>query len=76
MPNERLKIGYLMQADSVPMDMVSGPQLHVKAVVQGLQQRGHEDRGHPPGPRARQQPLEAVRGAQAGVPARHGHLRR
>jgi len=43
-PNERLKIGYLMQADSVPMDMVSGPQLHVKAVVQGLQQRGHEVR--------------------------------
>jgi len=39
-----LKIGYLMQADSVPMDVVSGPQLHVKAIVRGLQRRGHEVR--------------------------------
>ncbi len=44
MPNERLKIGYVMQADSVPMDRVSGPQLHVKAVVQGLERRGHHVR--------------------------------
>ncbi len=44
MSNQRLKIGYLMQADSVPMDVVSGPQLHVEAVVQGLQRRGHEVR--------------------------------
>ncbi len=44
MSNGRLKIGYLMQADSVPMDVVSGPQLHVKAVVQGLQRRGHQVR--------------------------------
>lgn len=44
MPNERLKIGYLMQADSVPMDEVSGPQLHVKAVADGLRRRGHHVR--------------------------------
>lgn len=39
-----LKIGYLMQADSVQMSTISGPQLHVKAVVQGLKQRGHQVR--------------------------------
>jgi len=44
MPGKRLKIGYLMQADSVPMDLVSGPQLHVRAVVRGLQGRGHDVR--------------------------------
>jgi len=42
--NNRLKIGYIMQADSVPMDVLSGPQLHVKAVVCGLQARGHQVR--------------------------------
>ncbi len=39
-----LKIGYLMQADSVQMNKVSGPQLHVKAVVQGFERRGHQVR--------------------------------
>lgn len=39
-----LKIGYVMQADSVEMTKVSGPQLHVKAVVQGLVARGHSVR--------------------------------
>jgi glycosyltransferase involved in cell wall biosynthesis len=42
--HQRLKIGYLMQADSVPMDVVSGPQLHVQAVVRELERRGHEVR--------------------------------
>ena len=39
-----LKIGYLMQADSVQMNKNSGPQLHVKAVVEGFKRRGHQVR--------------------------------
>ncbi len=36
-----MKIGYLMQADAVDMSKVSGPQLHVEAVINGLKNRGH-----------------------------------
>jgi len=36
-----MKIGYLMQADAVDMSKVSGPQLHVEAIVQRLKKRGH-----------------------------------
>jgi glycogen(starch) synthase len=39
-----LKIGYIMQANAADMFTVSGPQLHVSAVVQGLQKRGHQVR--------------------------------
>ncbi len=44
MSNRHLKIGYVMQADSVPMDVVTGPQLHVNAVIRGLRARGHQVR--------------------------------
>ena len=39
-----LAIGYVMQADAVDMATVSGPQLHVKAVIEGLRRRGHSVR--------------------------------
>lgn len=42
--NGRLKIGYLMQADSTDMAVTSGPQLHVKAAVEGFRRRGHRVR--------------------------------
>jgi glycosyltransferase involved in cell wall biosynthesis len=41
MDNHKLKIGYIMQANAVDMATVSGPQLHVKAVYNGLKMRGH-----------------------------------
>lgn len=41
MAENRLKIGYLMQANAVNMSTVSGPQLHVRAVVEGFEKRGH-----------------------------------
>jgi glycosyltransferase involved in cell wall biosynthesis len=40
----RLKVGYIMQANAADMSTVSGPQLHVKAVVDGLGKRGHQVR--------------------------------
>jgi glycosyltransferase involved in cell wall biosynthesis len=36
-----LRIGYIMQAESVDMSTVSGPQLHVEAVFQGFRKREH-----------------------------------
>jgi glycogen(starch) synthase len=39
-----LNIGYIMQANAVDMSIVSGPQLHVEAVVKGLDKRGHNVR--------------------------------
>ncbi|MBI2975728.1 MAG: glycosyltransferase family 4 protein [Chloroflexi bacterium] len=39
-----MRIGYLMQADSVDMSEVSGPQVHVQSVVRGLERRGHKVR--------------------------------
>ncbi|MFB3903308.1 MAG: glycosyltransferase family 4 protein [Acidobacteriota bacterium] len=44
MSSRSLKIGYVMQADSVPMDVVTGPQLHVKGVIRNLRARGHQVR--------------------------------
>jgi len=49
MPNnhtnqERLKIGYIMQADTPDLSIVSATQLHVKAVVYGFKKRGHQVR--------------------------------
>ncbi|MHB1415262.1 MAG: glycosyltransferase family 4 protein [Chloroflexota bacterium] len=44
MNQSALRIGYIMQADAVDMSATSGPQLHVKAVVEGLKQRGHDVR--------------------------------
>lgn len=38
----KLKIGYIMQANAADMSTVSGPQLHVKAVFEGLEKRGHQ----------------------------------
>jgi hypothetical protein len=40
----RLKIGYIMQANAVDMSVVSGAQQHVKAVIGGLEKRGHRVR--------------------------------
>lgn len=40
--NQKLKIGYIMQANAADMSTVSGPQLHVKAVFEGLEKRGHQ----------------------------------
>lgn len=37
-------IGYVMQADSVNMDEISGPQAHVSAIIKGFQKRGHRVR--------------------------------
>lgn len=39
-----LRIGYVMQANAADMSTVSGPQLHVKAVVEGFEARGHRVR--------------------------------
>ena len=39
-----LRIGYLSQTGSPDMSVISGPQLHVKAVIRGLQRRGHQIR--------------------------------
>ncbi|MBI5650361.1 MAG: glycosyltransferase family 4 protein [Chloroflexi bacterium] len=36
-----MKIGYLMQEGVPDLDVVSGAQLHVQAVITGLQKRGH-----------------------------------
>lgn len=36
-----LKIGYVMQNDCPEMSEISGPQAHVKAVINGLERRGH-----------------------------------
>jgi glycosyltransferase involved in cell wall biosynthesis len=36
-----LRIGYLMQNGAVDLSQLSGPQLHIKAVIHGLQKRGH-----------------------------------
>lgn len=36
-----MKIAYLMQEGVPDLDTVSGPQLHVRAVIAGLQKRGH-----------------------------------
>jgi alpha-maltose-1-phosphate synthase len=44
MNKSMLKIGYLMEADAVDMSIVSGPQLHVKAVICGLHKRGYHVR--------------------------------
>lgn len=41
---KRLKIGYIMQSDAADMSTVSGPQLHVKAVVDGFKKLGHHVR--------------------------------
>lgn len=43
-PSRRLKIGYVMQADAADMSQISGPQIHVQAVIQGLRRRGHQVR--------------------------------
>lgn len=40
----KLKIGYIMQVNAADMSTVSGPQLHVKAIYERLQQRGHQMR--------------------------------
>ncbi len=40
----KLKIGYVMQVNATDMATVSGPQLHVKAVYDRLQRRGHQMR--------------------------------
>lgn len=39
-----LRIGYLMQNGAADLSTLSGPQLHVKAVIHGLQRRGHSVR--------------------------------
>ena len=39
-----MKIGYLMQEGVPDLDVVSGAQLHVQAVITGLQKRGHQVR--------------------------------
>ncbi|MEN6608385.1 MAG: glycosyltransferase family 4 protein [Bryobacteraceae bacterium] len=44
MADKRLKIGYLMQAEAVPMSDFSGPRSHVCAVFEGLKARGHQVR--------------------------------
>ncbi len=36
-----LRIGYLMQNGAPDLSTTSGPQLHVAAVVKGLQKSGH-----------------------------------
>lgn len=41
---KKLKIGYIMQANSVDMSSVSGPRHHINAVIQRLNQRGHHVR--------------------------------
>lgn len=38
---EAMRIGYLMQNGAPDLSTLSGPQLHVTAVVRGLQKRGH-----------------------------------
>jgi len=39
-----MRIGYVMQNGVPDLSTVSGPQLHVTAVIRGLQQRGHHVR--------------------------------
>jgi glycosyltransferase involved in cell wall biosynthesis len=39
-----LHIGYLMQNGAVDLSQLSGPQLHIKSVIHGLQKRGHQVR--------------------------------
>jgi glycosyltransferase involved in cell wall biosynthesis len=39
-----LRIGYLMQNGAPDLEVVSGPQLHVTAVIKGLQKLGHHVR--------------------------------
>ena len=41
-PQNRLKIGYIMQADTPDLSIVSATQLHVTAVIRGLRKRGHQ----------------------------------
>lgn len=40
----RLQLGYLMQTGAPDLSITSGPQLHVTAVIKGLQQQGHHVR--------------------------------
>lgn len=42
--NGCLNIGYIMQADSVQMDEISGPQQHVSVIINKLRDRGHNVR--------------------------------
>lgn len=44
MPKRPLKIGYIWQYESADLSPVSATALHVKAVVQGFEQRGHQVR--------------------------------
>lgn len=39
-----MKIGYLWQSDTADMTQLSASVLHIKAVIQGLEQRGHRVR--------------------------------
>lgn len=39
-----MQIGYLVQTSPPDMNVVSGPQLHIKAVIQGLEKRSHRVR--------------------------------
>jgi glycosyltransferase involved in cell wall biosynthesis len=42
--NTSLQIGYLMQNGAPNLNDVSGPQLHVEAIIRGLQKKGHHVR--------------------------------
>lgn len=39
-----MKIGYLIQEGAPNIDVVSGPQLHIRAVIKGLEKHGHSVR--------------------------------
>lgn len=42
MTNERLRIAYLLQQSDLRLDNPSGPIVHIKAIVEYLQQAGHQ----------------------------------
>jgi len=44
MTNKQLHVGYLMQNGAADLRTVSGPQLHIEAVIKGLQKLGHQVR--------------------------------
>jgi len=44
MTDRPLRIGYVMQNGAPDLATISGPQLHVTAVIRGLQRRGHQVR--------------------------------
>ncbi|MEW5976939.1 MAG: glycosyltransferase family 4 protein [Acidobacteriota bacterium] len=44
MKDQAMRVGYLMQNGAPDLGSISGPQLHVCAVIEGLQARGHSVR--------------------------------